>query len=83
MNRVERQIPAESIQNPQDLLKNIQVFCKSNGYRLESLEMRNDVYLISLSRPALDKECTERPNSNTVKTQLTKFWNFISNQALC
>lgn len=77
MNRVVRQIPAESIKNPQELLKNIEAFCKGNGYKLESLEMRNDVYVISLGWPVLAKERAEGPATDTVRNQMRDTWKLF------
>lgn len=77
MNRVVRQIPAESIKNPQELLKNIEAFCKGNGYKLESLEMRNDVYVISLGWPVPAKERAEGPAIDTVRNKMRDKWKLF------
>ncbi|RSL56407.1 hypothetical protein CEP54_008830 [Fusarium duplospermum] len=46
MDVIERHIPADCIRNPEDLVKTLQMFCKRNSFEMESLEMRNDAYII-------------------------------------
>lgn len=55
METVERCVQSDDIKNPEDLVKNLRIFCRKNNFEMESLEMRNDVYVISVRRPVNQK----------------------------
>ncbi|CAH0044313.1 unnamed protein product [Clonostachys solani] len=38
------------IKNPQSLVRNLQIFCRKNNIEIQSLEMRNDEYIIGIRR---------------------------------
>lgn len=48
---IERHLHSNSVKSPQDLLITLSVFCKAKEFEMESLEMRNDVYIIRLKKP--------------------------------
>ncbi|CAG9942244.1 unnamed protein product [Clonostachys rosea f. rosea IK726] len=50
----ECRIQCRHIKNPQSLVRNLQIFCSKNNIEIQSLEMRNDEYIIGIRRlPAL------------------------------
>lgn len=48
---IERHLHSNSVKSPQDLLITLRAFCKAKDFEMESLEMRNDIYIIRLKRP--------------------------------
>lgn len=52
---IERQLHSNSVKSPQDLLITLKAFCKAKDFEMESLEMRNDVYIIRLKRPVFQQ----------------------------
>ncbi|KAI0903660.1 hypothetical protein F4823DRAFT_617657 [Ustulina deusta] len=51
METIERQMPCDSVKSPEKLSENLERFCKDKGFEIESLELRNDMYIIRLRRP--------------------------------
>jgi hypothetical protein len=47
---IRREIPSYSIKSPQSLMQNLQILCRKNDFLVQSLELRNDVYIISLQK---------------------------------
>ena len=58
---IRREIPSYSIKSPQSLMQNLQIFCRKNNLSVQSLEMRNDVYIISLQQSSLPLHQTVAP----------------------
>lgn len=56
MTFIERRIQCDFIRNPQDLLKTLHIVCRKNGFQMESLEMRNDEYIIRARRSPAPEE---------------------------
>ncbi|KAI1158018.1 hypothetical protein F5B18DRAFT_122755 [Nemania serpens] len=54
MEVFERQLPANRVESPATLSASVRLFCQNNGYEIESLELRSDVYYIRLRRPRQD-----------------------------
>lgn len=52
---IERHLHSNSVKSPQDLLITLKTFCKAKNFEMESLEMRNDMYIIRLKRPVLQQ----------------------------
>lgn len=52
---IERHLQSNSVKSPQDLLITLRGFCKAKNFEMESLEMRNDTYIIRLKRPVFDQ----------------------------
>lgn len=48
MEVVERHIHSKIGQSPDDLSKEVKVWCDKNKYKIEALELRNDMYVIRI-----------------------------------
>lgn len=48
MEVVERHIHSKIGQSPDDLSKEVKVWCDKNKYKIEALELRNDMYIIRI-----------------------------------
>uniref|UniRef100_A0A0B7JYU4 Uncharacterized protein n=1 Tax=Bionectria ochroleuca TaxID=29856 RepID=A0A0B7JYU4_BIOOC len=46
----ECRIPCKSIKNPHRLVKDLQIFCGKHNIEIQSLEMRNDEYVVGIKR---------------------------------
>lgn len=55
MTVIERRIQCDFVRNPQHLLKTLQIVCRKNGFLMESLEMRNDEYIVRARRSPTDE----------------------------
>lgn len=66
-NIIERHLHSRRVQHPQDLRKNVVELCKAKNLEFQSLELRNDIYVIRF-RPMVGLESGDRvgPSSTQV-----------------
>lgn len=62
----ERHLHSSQVGSTKELLTTLRAYCKSNKLEIESLELRNDEYIIQLKRaprPGLDPEVGQQASN--------------------
>ncbi|KAI0096596.1 hypothetical protein GGR51DRAFT_567157 [Nemania sp. FL0031] len=58
METLELRLRCHEVKEPHNLSGNVQRLCKEKKFELESLELRNEVYIIRLRRPRRSRAST-------------------------